>query len=69
MKKFEIIFTMDDDGVISISGENNGFTALEAIALLEMKKSDVLDQVNKPTKFTRAYSQDGTVLNISDKGE
>ena len=69
MKKFEIIFTMNDDGAISISGENNGFTALEAIALLEMKKSDVLDQVNKPTKFARTYSQDGTVLNISDKGE
>ena len=51
MKKFTMEVTMDLDGSIEVSGENNGFNAFELIAFLELKKQDIIDQVNNKDKF------------------
>ena len=68
MKKFTMIVT-DDDGTISIDGENHGFNAMEIIGILETKKQDILDQMNHPEKytFTRAVEKDGELLIKEEK--
>lgn len=38
------------DGNIVCEGENNGFTTLELIALLDMKKLDLMRQLNDSEK-------------------
>ena len=51
MKKFELTITETDPGIINTVGNNNGFNALELLGLLELKKQDVINQINKPGMF------------------
>ena len=52
MHKFKITFEMTANG-LRIESENMGFTGLELIGLLELKKSDILKQIEEPTKYNR----------------
>lgn len=51
MKRFELVIEDDFDGC-RISGTNEGFTALELIALLDIKKIDIIEQFTKRENFT-----------------
>ena len=51
MKKFEMTVTLADNDGFSVEVNNNGFNALEIIGFLEMKKQDILEQINHPEKF------------------
>lgn len=67
-KKFELILTQNEDGTINVGGNNNGFNALELVGFLEMKKQDILDQINRPEKFKhkRTVVKDGEEIAIEE---
>lgn len=67
-KQFTLTFT-DENGTLSIDGNNNGFTALEIIGLLSLKLDDIVKQVNEPTKFTRTATDGDSTIEIADKKE
>lgn len=50
MKKFKLVIEHDADG-IRMSGENDGFNVLELIALLDVKKTDLMEQFTKLDNF------------------
>lgn len=55
MKKYTIEMT-DDGGFVTISAENDGFTALELIGLFEHRKEDIIRQMRgeiRPDVITR----------------
>ena len=60
IKKFELTITETDEG-ITITGDNNGFNAIELIGILEAKKQDIVEQLNHPEKFkhVRSVTVDG----------
>lgn len=67
VKRFKVEF-VECDGNLKITGENDGFSALEVVGLLEMKKEDIIDQVNHQTDYERtAHTADGRLLDISKK--
>lgn len=51
-KKFVLTAT-EKDGQDLIDCENEGFTALELLGILEVKKSDILEQMRRPADFKR----------------
>ena len=56
MKKYEVIFTMEnEDGPLRVSTRNDGFSSIELIALLEMKKTDILAQICPDADFKRVF--------------
>ena len=70
MKKF--VMTVTDDGVnILIDGENTGFSAFELVGILDAKKQDILDQMNRPEKYkhVRKLNVDGEQLSIEEVEE
>lgn len=68
MKKWELIFTETENGEISISAMQQGFNAMELIALLELKKADILAQMDCGTKYTRVLiEQDGTKVEMKEE--
>ena len=50
MKRFELVIEWDENG-ISVNGENDGFSAIELIALLDIKKNDIMEQFTKCENF------------------
>ena len=68
MKRFTMTVTMDDDGYVSISTENGGFTGGEIVGLLEMKKLDLLAQMNPNANFKRfLLNRDGSKTEIVEE--
>ena len=65
MRRFELIAT-EDNGVFTFTSENDGFNALELIAILEMKKHDVVVQAEAQTKYDRAMVRSGKKFNITE---
>ena len=51
MKRFELVIEQDDNG-LTMSGENDGFNVLEIVALLDIKKIDLVEQFTKRENFT-----------------
>ena len=69
MRMYELKFTiMEDTGKLCISATNDGFTSMELIALLEMKKNDILAQIAPDAHFKRVFV-DGDGAEIEVKGE
>lgn len=70
-KKFEMSVTLNDDNSqFEIIVNNGGFNAIEIIGFLEMKKQDILDQINHPEnfKYTRTYTNEkGEKIAIEEK--
>ena len=63
MRKFELIVT-EDNGVFTFTSKNDGFNALELIAILEMKKHDVVVQAEAQTDYDRTMVRNGKKFNI-----
>lgn len=65
MKKFTMTITESDSGVITIGTECHGFNGNELVGLFEMKKLDLLAQMNPDTNFKRyILNPDGTKTEI-----
>lgn len=58
MKQFVITFTEKENGEVECSAVNKGFTGMELIGLLEVKKADVLKQFMYPERFKRHIIDD-----------
>ena len=70
MKKFVITFTENENGTIECHAVNQGFTGMELLGLLDVKKADVLKQYMHPDRFERhIIDDDGTVSNLVEKSE
>lgn len=70
MKKFELVVEMSDN-TLSMGGTNDGFTALELIALLDIKKLDIIEQFTKLENFThrRVVKRNGEWVSIEKEEE
>lgn len=53
MKRYELIFTEEEDGTIRCNTTNEGFRGIELLSLLEVKRDDLKAQLYNNTKFTR----------------
>lgn len=69
MKRFELVIEQDANSLV-MNGENEGFTALELIALLDIKKTDIMEQFTKRENFThhRVAKKDGDAVEIRKGG-
>lgn len=63
-KRFELIAEVDDDDVMTTKVYNDGFNGLELLGILDLKKTDIIDQSFHPEKFkfVRTALQDGTIV-------
>lgn len=69
MARFELVVTRNGDKW-TFTTENDGFGAAEIIGILDMKKDDILKQINEFTDFKRtAIDKDGNKIDISEKEE
>ena len=68
MKRFELIVECEGEKV-QMSAKNDGFSAFELIAVLETKKSDLVEQVTHPENFThhRIAKEKGKWKNIAKR--
>ena len=67
MRTYRLEFIDTDNGV-TVTGENDGFSVLELISMLELKKLDLIHQANESTKYARtAHLENGNIVNISEK--
>lgn len=53
MKKYEVVWTELEDGSFRCDANNDGFSGMEILSLLEVKRDDVKAQLYNDTKFTR----------------
>lgn len=53
MKRYKLIFTEEEDGTISCNATNEGFSGIELLGFLEVKRDDLKAQLYNDTKFTR----------------
>ncbi len=53
MKRYELIFTEEEDGTIRCDTTNEGFSGIELLSFLEVKRDDLKAQLYNNTKFTR----------------
>ena len=53
MKKYEVDWTELSDGSVRCHANNDGFSGMEILSLLEVKRDDVKAQLYNDTKFTR----------------
>lgn len=53
MKKYEVVWTELSDGSFRCDANNDGFSGMEILSLLELKRDDVKAQLYNDTKFTR----------------
>ena len=68
MREFCIRVIENEEGGVTIEGTNKGFTAVEIVAILELKKHDLIRQIEEPTKFVRTVvNEDGSTVDISEK--
>lgn len=70
MKKFVITFTENENETVECHAINQGFTGMELLGLLDMKKADILKQFMYPDRFERRIiDDDGTVSELVEKSE
>ena len=70
MREFCLRAREDDTGEIVIDATNTGFTPLELIALLDLKKHDIMRQVDNPNAYTRTcIDEDGKRVEIEYTGD
>lgn len=68
MKTWKLEFTVMDDGAVSIASENCGVGTSDMIALLEMKKMDIMAQISPETNFKRVFvDSDGNKKEIVEE--
>jgi hypothetical protein len=68
MKKWTVTFEALDDGSIGVSSENRGFNSFELLALLDLKKCDLLAQLSPETRFKRVLiDEDGSEFEIKEE--
>lgn len=67
-KRFELIVTVNEDDTCAIESSNDGFKAVEILGFLEIKRQDIIEQINRPDKFkhTRTTVVDGEQISIED---
>ena len=53
MKKYELVWTELSDGSVRCHANNDGFSGMVILSLLEVKRDDVKAQLYNDTKFTR----------------
>lgn len=53
MKKYEVVWIELSDGSVRCHANNDGFSGMEILSLLEVKRDDVKAQLYNDTKFTR----------------
>lgn len=64
-KRFELVFEVNENGILNISGTNEGFNCFELVGLLEARKQDIVDQINNRANFKRTYKNpDGSTIEI-----
>ena len=69
MARFELIATVEN-GYLNIETKNEGFNSLDIIGILDMKRADIVRQVNEKTNFKRTLiNDDGSKEDISEKEE
>jgi arginine deiminase len=67
MRKYTLTITQGENGT-TMRAENQGFTVAELIAMLEIKKLDLVAQGNNDTNFKRyALHDDGTKTEIVEE--
>lgn len=67
MRTYRLEFVDTDNGV-TVTGENDGFSVLELISMLELKKLDLIRQANESTKYARTvHLENGNIVDISEK--
>ena len=70
MKRFVIIFTEKENEQVECHTINEGFSGMELIGLLEVKKCDVLKQFMYPERFKRNFvDDDGTMSELVEESE
>lgn len=72
MKKFTLVCTEKEDEQIEMRMVNEGFNGMEILAILEIKKADLIEQVTHPEKFTfkrEGVDEDGSVIKKFKEGE
>ena len=73
MKKYEVTFTEDDDGVLRSHRRNKGFAITELIGMLEVTKQDLfvqyLSMMEKPSGVTREFISNSTKGEITVERE
>lgn len=68
MKEFCMRVRMDEEaGRVDIDATNDGFNVFELIAILDLKKDDLIRQAQEPTKFTRTIKTPAGDKDISRK--
>ena len=65
MKQFTLTFTQEGEGFRTTT-INDGFSASELYMLLELKKQDILSQVQSNTTYNRTLIKDGNVYDITE---
>ena len=67
IKTFRVEFVVENNE-LTVDSVNDGFTAIEAIGLLEYKKADILAQIQGPDNFSRkCVNKEGQLLGIEKK--
>lgn len=69
MKKFEMtVKAPDNNSEVYFECENTGFTAGEIVGLLEIKKQDIIAQLNRPGifKHKRILNKDDDQISIEE---
>ena len=70
MKRFIITFTENDNYEVECRAVNEGFTGMELIGLLEVKKADILKQFTYPNLFKRyVVDDDNEMKEIIEESE
>ena len=67
MKRFQIIYTIDDDQM-KIETYVDGFSTLEMLAALDIKREDIMNQCIHFAEFKRTRKfPDGTEMEVTKK--
>lgn len=64
-KECKLVITEEKDRSITTHLKNKGFSALELLGILDMKRQDIMEQLYRPGsfKYVREYeADDGTVV-------
>lgn len=66
MKRFKIICTIDDDQM-KIETYVDGFSTLEMLAALDIKREDIMNQCTHSAEFKRTRKfPDGTEMEVTE---
>ena len=69
-KRWTLVFEEDENGGIRISSKNDGFNSMELLALLDLKKTDVLAQLSPETVFKRVFvDENGNEFELKEEKE